>query len=1079
MSRIAGKCRLPVLPKPLKKPDAPYNPEELSDLEKRWRRLYGQIRNTAFDTDAARQAAMHKRMDYTAAQSEWMLKITDTDTLKPRNSGRMADWLARNFAVEYDDFMQTKLSDVGGVRQRIRTMRSMVETRLADKMAQIETLKAIGDSQHKAQQVLKKLPKEVQTEIWVGAMEEGQLPRLARESGMSPLALRRMNEKHKAFMERALDAGLSDGQVKEVITQATVVSAAYDEALALAKGSGVPMGEVSAIGYFRRRFTPDISGIIAKQKAVMEGGLKNPDQLYQSFQRSRHSYEFLVEDEHLLAYALGRPFESITELVSNPKELTKVLLELPENKLDSLVKMGVVGKIPLTTRELTENLIKTYELPVKGLNEVFITDQVEAYKQYVQNLKDTVSKSTIIQGLLRDGHEVGWAISDVMREANPKLYSGFVPLDPNMVGKFIDIGRANQLHKAGNFYVHPVVRDMLVGTLDLATSPAKMGMMAEVLHHMQFLMSNSKKLMLATPKYVMVNGVGGMIQSFTAGANMVTMVPNYLQFWKVTNKGADVLDNTVKAFAGGTMTERELFQHLKETGGINDFIPAIALKHDMTGFRAWNPLNAQNAVKYAYYTAKRFGLMEGVKSVEELVSNLISEPVMQLGIVANTTDNAFKWNLYKTILADNPVQTAGGFLTTGQIQRFGTDLAGARKHVDRYFFDYSNQGKWDKALSGSVFPFWMYMSRNLPSQMRHMVSQPQQYLAWHRLHQMVNDPVRDDGDRLPAGAVPKYVRDSFPLYFKDGDDYFAVHTTAFDPIADGFVQVERALTDVSRLVGGFTGTDEQQRRQAGDEYRSDFLENYMGSMYPLYKSAVAGLQWLTGEERDFLTNKRLKDDPANPTAFLGVNIPPLARLFLEQNVPVAGVINQVNPGGVFGQSLQYNEKGDVTRMPQRGIFGANRSDRDAKDPMLRAVAPFIGSTGTSFDSYTRALNMGYTEGDMRQLDKKLGQRVKNLMENYPAMDEKAKANAREEMENAKNILFTLRLDLARVKAWRAKYKALPDRDARKKAMQSLSPEQRKQITPLPEDARQIQRTIERFDTFDLMVQEENGRKNGN
>jgi hypothetical protein len=1065
LEHYGGKCPLPQLFQPLRKPKKAYTEDELTELTKRWRTLYGSIRNVAYAAEPGQQAVMLKKLDYAAKQAEWMLEVANVNNLKPQNGHRWAAFKARNFAIEYDDFMQTTLSVPGEIRQKIRRMERLVETEVADNLAKIETMHKINGAQRQARFILRDLPKPKQDELWTMAIEEGQIPRLAHASQYSPVAMRRMNQKYQKFVEHAKQAGLQQHQIDDLVASAVPIGAAYDEALALAKGSGIPMGEVSGIGYFRRKFTPDVADIIAKKKKLA-GDLDNPKALYQSFQKSRHTFEFVVEDEHLLAFALGKPLDSMTAIVNDPKLLMKTLHEIPEEKLDNLVKMGVVGKIPLTTSELVDDLIKRYELPVKGLSEMFLTDQVEAYKAYTNSLKDMVSNSTIVQGIMKEGMDSGWAVTDVIKSTSPE-YKDFVPINGDVLARFINPGRLNQLKKGGDVFVHPLVKDMLLSTLDLATKPGATGMLAELIHHTKFISKNSKALMLTAPRYVANNAMGGAIAMWAAGGNLISALPNYLQYIKLHNVGESVLDNTKKLYGGGQFTEKELYKQLLRSGALNEVIPQAAMDAAKGGPSAWNPKNAEAALRYTFYTFQKFGFGDGVNKVEDLVSHLVSEPAMFLGMMANLTDNAYKWNVYKTILSDSLVQTAGGFLTTGQVRRF-TNISDAQKHVERYLFDYSNRGKVDEFLSSGVFPFWMYMSRNLPSQLRHMLDSPHQYMAYQRIHALINDPASQEGDDLPAGGISKWTNDAFPLLFRGhGDDFFAIHTTAFDPIADGFMQVSDIVRDVQyRVTGKYVGNDEQKRRQAKGVYTSDFLERYTKALFPLYKSVVATGAWLTGAEKDYFTGRHLQSNPQYPTSFIGIEMPPLARLYLEQNVPILQLINSMNPWYVFGAKERKNEKGEVIRQARPSVFGASRSDADSKDPLLRTLAPLGAGSVNKIDPTTRAMNMGYTEKDMKALQRELRQRVKWIEQNYEKQPTNRKPQLQQQMKNAQNILWALGVDLARIKDWKRR------KGVQSKDMSDIVREEGVTISKMPDGrtSTRVQNSLRRrFDMFDAIV----------
>jgi hypothetical protein len=79
------------------------------------------------------------------------------------------------------------------------------------------------------------------------------------------------------------------------------------------------------------------------------------------------------------------------------------------------------------------------------------------------------------------------------------------------------------------------------------------------------------------------------------------------------------------------------------------------------------------------------------------------------------------------------------------------------------------------------------------------------------------------------------------------------------------------------------------------------------------------------------------------------------------------------------------------------------------------------------------------------------------------------------MENAKNIMFTVRLDLARISAWRKENNVLPNKVAESLALKNLTVKDLPVKGQTPEEVRRIERLTERFNTFDLMVQEEKRR----
>ena len=83
---------------------------------------------------------------------------------------------------------------------------------------------------------------------------------------------------------------------------------------------------------------------------------------------------------------------------------------------------------------------------------------------------------------------------------------------------------------------------------------------------------------------------------------------------------------------------------------------------------------------------------------------------------------------------EGPIRLAMALDSVGR----GQNLTQASARIQRIHFDYSQMSRFDRRAK-AVFPFWMFMSRNLPLQVQQMLAKPRLYQVYSNFARNMND----------------------------------------------------------------------------------------------------------------------------------------------------------------------------------------------------------------------------------------------------------------------------------------------------------------------------------------------------
>jgi hypothetical protein len=204
--------------------------------------------------------------------------------------------------------------------------------------------------------------------------------------------------------------------------------------------------------------------------------------------------------------------------------------------------------------------------------------------------------------------------------------------------------------------------------------------------------------------------------------------------------------------------------------------------------------------------------------------------------------------------------------------------------------------------------------------------------------------------------------------------------TNFDPFADAFSRTSGAIQSIQQMLGMYPGNVQQQTaqaREAAGQHSNDNnpFKSMFNNSYPLIK----GLYALVTREDPGLEGRSL-DTPEASIA--GVSIPNLpfipsgvTKYLLEATIPQLGQLNRFNPRGMFGTTEVRDEYGRITRVATPSIFGARRTDSDARmgDGLENTYLGAFRALGMTVTLQNVARNMQLNEAELRQAQREIAQ----------------------------------------------------------------------------------------------------------
>lgn len=637
---------------------------------------------------------------------------------------------------------------------------------------------------------------------------------------------------------------------------------------------------------------------------------------------------------------LEAPLNELAAKLNDEKVILNDLLEMDLDTLTRLVDEGVLSKVPMTSARMFEVLKKRYKLPYEGLDELMETDPVRAHEFYKGQLQRSMGQSNMARGLVQAAMEQGWGVSRTVAEAFPQKYGEYVPITDVLKANGFDLKQLG-FEAAKDLMVPQELAQDFAAMVDTSISPQNLGTFARIF---EALGKVTKRSMLSSVGFIMRNVYGSLMQGMAAGQNLLHLPATILEYSNFLKNGVEALDNTRKVYANGTLTLRELVLEAKARGRL--------AQHNFIGEEA--AFNADSMRRRLTYMAQSLREGDGLGTLQNLGAAIdVGTSKILSAFMAPTIwfEDIVQLNVLKTIMGNGVTDRFAQTLTYG-LPKVYTNIDEAIGHLDRYFINYDDVSKFDRQMSRYVAPFWTFVSRNLPMQVRNAMRHPGRMVAYLRLHELMNAEAESRGEDLPEGGVNQFILDGMPILIKSPDgnpnQWFSIQTETFDGIAEMW----------SLLNYEFRNDTSQEKVEAvlpegrGEVPRQPaWLTFAINQTFPLIKTLYA-----TATGVDPFTEAPLREEEA----FLGFEVPSIlglrpgvVRYLVENNVPFVRGVNKMNPAQLFGVSEVRNAYGDVIRQGRRSIFGAQRTDRDyqimgddREATLLLSTARLLGFTAT-------------------------------------------------------------------------------------------------------------------------------------
>lgn len=627
-------------------------------------------------------------------------------------------------------------------------------------------------------------------------------------------------------------------------------------------------------------------------------------------------YTKLGQLEAEYEFNLQQPLVELAEVLDDEGRLLQEVVQgLSDEKLNRLVDEGIMHKVPMTSVRLMDYMVDRYDLPFESLRELMTTNPAKAYEHYVEQLHEGLKNSNMTHSVVRGAAEEGWGVSRSAYIADPESYGQYVSLGEVLANTPFDVKKMgfDRPKDLDNLFVHPDVANQYVANLDLSRNAAGVHSMVKTIHQL------SKTSMLTSASFVVKNMYGAMVSGWQAGMNVTAFPHTVSQLTRVAADGGalDSLDNTVRRYGG--LTERELYLEATSYG----LVDGSNLMGEVVQGDIRNALNlpesASNRLRYIQAQISNGRPLRAVPRVLEATQDVFSNMLSPLLFTTTMLEDSAKFTALKTALDGSSMSRFASVMSGSRFK--GGTVQEALTHVSRYFVDFSDTNKVDTFLRSTIFPFWMYTSRNLPLQLRYAMRNPGRFMAYYRLASLMNEQARAAGDAFPESGANPWDADGMPLYFKQGDQWLRMGRETFDPMLEAVSVATRTFEDSSyqQVVERELGT-----RTTGEE----LINYFTGQTYGTVKSAVAAFT-----QEDPFSGIPLRSEDS----FLGIEMPSiggmpagLTRFVLENNLPFVRQLNRNNPGGVFGVREMRDTHGRIVRESRRAFFGtgAMRHDRD-------------------------------------------------------------------------------------------------------------------------------------------------------
>lgn len=884
------------------------------DVEKRVlqiRQLLNDLGNTPRNADELLLLQRSKAVE--AKEAIWQAELGEMIKLAPKQRDNIGSLFASLFGIKVRGIIDPTLtpSTAGAVRNRLLEAGRVGENQLQI-AAKVEYARRVGDTMEGLQKSFDKLKltKGTRDELINGAYTIGQIPRLRQTYGDTPGTQQLFNAMYQDFINLADTHGLSPQEVEQLIKAGEGVSSVFDEMRTIAAVHGLDITNSKHVEMLPWSPTKDFQwrmrdydinqGLIRE----LETGEKTLADIWRG---TADLNQYMPNDDVVASKILGfKSTDELQALLANPTEWRNYLHNrVSAEQLDTLVDSGVMSKLPMTGPQVFEYLVKQYDLPYKGLSDMFALDPKQAIDTYAQHLTKQTYEGAMFNDIAQNGLKGGWFVTGEMKRAS-KEFQEFVPISTlakKHFEKFIG-GTKETLQDA---YVHPIVKKQLESLLDLSTSPAMLGNAAQVWNYLQPLFTKSV-LLGSNTAYVGHIFMSNVIATMASGGHLLHTPSAFFDIFR-SHKSLDHLDDVVKRFTfanGEKFTERQMLQKLMLHRNV-DVTPLVGGQiGQRVDWSAINPKNAPGHLKALWDYTNSFGtpwsgerLTRSVGYEADQFMKQVDTFFKPMAAATQQMEMAFKWGTVKS-------------LDVGKFKDFNSMLT----HLDNYFYMYDDPGKLGGVINKYVQPFSSYLLQNTPSMVRFMLRSPQKFIAYNRLVALWNADKLDPNNPPPDGGFRASDMAKYPIILKhdpNSKEYITLFPKNYDPVMDAFTFLTESADNLQHIAfGHYTGNSETQRKQAMGEkgLQKTFNDMFDGSYWSGPVQVFTGYDPYLGEVP--------KDKVGMEESMVGFKVNKLTKALISL-VPPLSSLDQKNPFDVFGRKEMKDASGKVIQEAKPGL----------------------------------------------------------------------------------------------------------------------------------------------------------------
>jgi hypothetical protein len=920
-----------------------------------------------------------------------------------RNYSRLESWVAKNLGWK-SWLWQAPLeamTEAGAVRyallDRVNMAKNLIET-----AAIYKALPDIDKLYKELKTALPLMPEYQLQELVYDHIIVGQYPKLYNVID-SPVVRNQLIARYNKHISKLTDLGVDTETIRLLDRLSGRISEAYDNLRYIAAKEGLSLETLKNGGYFPLQVQEEAKKLISAFAETVN--LTSPSKSIDAnefLSATRSSNVPVVLKPSIMATILGMQEHELIQIASQPGELSRLLKsKLKPEQIEKLFESGFLSQAPAMSDELTEFFRTQLDLPIRHLGEAVVLDPVKAIKEYADQLKDAVSKSTLVKDLLTEGIEKGWVVDSSFINQNTKSFVRLSSL-PVVKKAFEEAGVPTELQ---TLFVHRTVADQVSSILQLNQSWADLGMVGQFVQTLVIPYTRvfRKAALMAAPinyiKRVMLQNV---VALYAAAGDLSQLGIATAEVTRAfVQKNLDVFPKNVTVVIGNeSYSLKDLFEAtMLKRGG--DFITAMGERME----RVRHPLERLNTKSMqrffvfnkAYH--EKFGspFTGKIQTAAEMLKEMTKAPFdaayAVLAAINQHADFAARWAAVRTLA-----------LKKGNQFESIDDLI---RHTDEFFQINIDTGVVGRVLSSVGMPFASFALAAPGAALRYTLMYP-----WRAARMLKLYAYAMNGQHLTDAEMAQWQKDDYVIaiaYDPETGKAYGVMPTSVDFYLSSFSWFRELAEDIGRSMGAPVGSVKEQVEQQKNPLKpfEDLLKEFASKTY------VSTFFPLMGINPDTLEPL---EGAADEDTLLGVPMPRSLRELATRAFPLLKSADEKwLPPSIVGQAQRTSPTGWVQQQGQPGwlgrtpSFGGRRQRMEPVEPFGWLFSNLGGLTLVAIDPQSNIVKT-YEDFDKLQTDisSTINKINKRLLKEASTLSDADKAALADQLNQFLRLRFLLK-----------------------------------------------------------------------